>query len=582
MPATVTFEQLDAVYGEFAESGRNLLKPSLSFAARMGEPLDVMHIMLIVAQHPWPTTQLAQSPTIRRFLGDTKVVQAWVNALAANTVLLEPSPAVAPHTSPLALTEEGAGLVTAALDRCLDKARARWNNQPLTDAMLVWAILSDENAARAETAAIIRDTCPEVSLDAIVAELEQHADDSAPNKRITATDHLKWMPKLHAPHPTIQSHLKHLDVMLAIQSAIARVTEAPEQRRFVLPSGQNGSPLHELWRLLSDAVKADSEAYDGRTGVWVANISDYLRWADPPLFPGADKLLGEGIQYVQDQGGLLLLEHVEKLKQTTSGNWLPLHRELLGQLREVPGALIVALYETQPGDNPQHALREMGLDDQDAEPVAIPIYSAAHAVHSIKDHFAPEWEQQGFVFDGDVLDEARGPFCDILALADGARYREEPMAFPYLLVNITEYLMTRRSAPATISDWARTAKECVEALTPPVADQTGQQVKAYYDPLLTRALLQVGRLVDSPNFGKQGARLVITRAHLTATFLGSGLCEFVYPARLPTRRTPPPPPEPADGPDTTRPLMPATPATRASEDNRNRDRSDSQRHGKQI
>jgi len=36
--------------------------------------------------------------------------------------------------------------------------------------------------------------------------------------------------------------------------------------------------------------------------------------AEPPITPGVNMLLQEGIALLRDQGGILVLEHVEKLK----------------------------------------------------------------------------------------------------------------------------------------------------------------------------------------------------------------------------------------------------------------------------
>lgn len=522
-------------YAPINDTARRLVDAALAEAERRGQAVDATHVMFAVLLNPWPIQTVHDSPAIRKLLTNPPAMDELRGALRA---LVNAQLGNIPHRShpsgPIYGANTNAPTCTDTLQRCFSLARGRWPGVPINDSILVWAILTDNNSARNAVVGIL-DDLPEPTFDEIVADLERRVGRAAPSHHSLSNpgiDHSRWMPIKQQPHPTFHHAVRHVELMYTIADKINAI-KARQHRQFVLVSGQNGSPLHHVPQILADAIGQDAIHFSDMTSVWWADVVDYLKWADPPpITPGAELLLQEGIDHVSAQNGILVLDHLEKLGGALQLTQMPLQQHLLGQLRSAPGAVIVALYEMHGGDAPDSALGALGFDEEEALLVSIDPFTVEHALSSLRTNFVPEWQERGFIFDGDITNATGGPYHDLLVLREGARMFGKSMAMPYLLVDVSELLLTRRDVPEAIRAWAFTAEDRVTKLLTQKHSAHTAAVLQHYNPLLTEALQQVQPLKVSPAMDKHGAHFVVARRHLTAAFLGSDASRFAYPDSL--------------------------------------------------
>ena len=239
--------------GPIDQMAERLISGAQREAGVRAQPVDVVHLMMAVVLDPWPIHEVHDSPAIRMLLSDARAMDELRGALRMQ-MNAQPfnSPQRSHPSGPLYGTTAYEPLCTGALRRCMELARKHWPTLPLNDSMLVWAVLNDNNDARDAVIAILADL-PEHRFDAIVSDLEGRVRRNAPYHEpmsYPAVDHSRWMPIKLLPHPTYQHLVRHRGLMLEIADAI----QGREHGQIVLVSGHNGSPLHHVAQILTDAI----------------------------------------------------------------------------------------------------------------------------------------------------------------------------------------------------------------------------------------------------------------------------------------------------------------------------------------
>ena len=518
-------------FAPFGPSADQLFTHALGQIRDSKHLLDVLHVMLAFVRNPWSMRDVRDSPAIALLLSNSGAMLELGGALRA---YLQPTAPLPPQRSgfsgPLFDVETYQGGVTPALHESLRTARDHGGSQPLSDTIILWSILNGQNSASAAVRSL-EDDHPGISCDEIIQELDMRARREQSLLGTTdqfSTNRQHWMPRRLAPHFSYQHALRHRDLMRDITDDLSRC----EEGQFVLVSGLNGSPLHYVPHILADALgdvaTASSLPFQNHyAGVWVANMANYLLWANSSIVPNSDRLLLEGIESVAIQNGILVLEHVEILAAQE-----PAEQHLRSLLQTpIAGSAIVALYEEESLSDSGAALTSLGLNNTQARSLIIDPYTPAHALNSLKENFVPEWAKQGFIFKGDVTDRGSGPFHDLLELVGGAEFEGARMSLPYLLVEVTQDVF--KCDARAIHTCASTARNRIASLLGPGPHNVPEEVIQYYHLPLVRALQEIQQVEQNPDFERRDDCAVITSAHLTAVFLGSHRSRFRYPNAIP-------------------------------------------------
>jgi hypothetical protein len=507
-------------FGAMEASARRLMTRARELTS-IGQALDVLHVIL------------AALPAEGDEAVTSSLVLSALQARIERPELLRTLLSVELRLHGEAASEPGA--VTEALRRCASLWRhaSAERNVRITDAVVLWGVLSDDNAAT--------HVLQELGVDrtALLHELEETFQEVVPPHGAEWHPQSRRVVPLSVPADKVAAYklaadlthivrptkgLRYVGMHAVLMSTVLNVLGSCEPPQIVVLAGRNGTPLHETTLVLADRL-ASGELFTGQRerlrhahAVHILNIETVAQLADMEDEPDPQDVLEMAMQQAVEDQAVLVLDRLEDLKDTDAEE-----RSLRAQLSDPGDTLVLGLYELS--DRGEVGVEEaLGLHN--VRQIAARPYSAERTKALIFEYYVPEWQTQGFTFTEDAFDS-------VIALEPGAWIELKRKTLPYLAVGLARDVMeTIKGGTPLIRDTARMALDALTALRQERAT-TDERIRDQFSEVLHQAREDIEALIAQPNVKVENGLCVITRAHLIAQLICPNDSEFHYPGHAP-------------------------------------------------
>lgn len=403
----------------------------------------------------------------------------------------------------------------------------------LTDAVVLWAILVDDNvvshlfdALHIDRAAVIRQleglfrsVSPEPELEE--GRLDPRvAPESLDEEEQEAFQEAVELTYVVRPSPG----LWHKGMHALLMSNVLNVLGSMIQPEIAVLGGHNGTPLDTVPQVLADRL-ASGEPFTGQRArlsrhraVHRLDLESVCGLADIPDEPEPHEVLEQKLAQSVEDRAVLVLDHMEVLGQDGDTE-----RSLLGRLASPGAALVLGLYEM--ADRAEVGM-EAALKLHNMRQIAAHAYSPAQTKALLFDFYVPQWEEQGYVFLPDAFDS-------VIALEQGAWIESRRKALPYLIVGLAhDIIETVKDGAPLIKETAQAALDALDGLQQEWAT-TDERMRDQYHDTLDAARSSIAELLANPQVRFDHGKVVITRAHLAAQLICPNESEFHYPGHVP-------------------------------------------------
>ncbi|MBF6590955.1 MAG: hypothetical protein IVW57_10570 [Ktedonobacterales bacterium] len=513
------------ILGSVELSAQRLLQRARNLV-RAGQALDVLHILLAalpddLARPPTPVTA-----ALLARIQEPELLRKLLNVELRISVM--------PTTA--------AGPLSEALVRCAGRWRQVANERGIgvSDAVLLWAIIDDTNAASqtldevgvARTAllsaleALFHHTQPELAPE--TGKLGARVPPaSLPPEKVAAYHKAAEMTLVL--HPSGRARVREMHAVLMSNVLDVLGTCAPTE--LVLVVGRNGTPLDVVPRVLAERL-ASSEAFAeerARLGryhsVHLLDIQSVCQLARRDNEPDPQDVLEMAMLQSIEEQAILVVDRMEDLKDEQAAE-RTIEQSLIAQLTERGEALVVGLYELP--ERGEESVED-ALDLRNLRLVDAREYSARETKVLLTEHYVPEWETRGYRFEPEAFDT-------VIALEPGAWIDLRRKHLPYLAVDLgTATMSMLRDGRALVEQAARMAQEALEALRQEWAT-TDERTRDRFTEALEDAQRDIEWLLAHPEPPREQGIYLVKRAHITTQLICPNASEFHYPGHAPKER----------------------------------------------
>lgn len=510
-------------FGPLEPSASRLLERSRAITG-FNQALDIIHVTLAALNTDESDPDTAETTPACALLRQVARVEQLRPLLTVELSLH------ADGTTPL----DG---ISAPLRRCMGIWRQVMATRDIrpTDALVLWAILSDDNtvsrlmgALQVDLPLMLRQLEALFQSDALPdVEEERMAPRIAPTgldeEEIEEYEEASEQTHIVKPSPDSREVGKHAVLMSNVLNVLGSL-RPPDIAVLV---GRNGTPLDDVKYVLADRL-AGNEAFTGQRerlshyrAVHRLNVASVLGLADIPDEPEPQGVLEMAMaQAVEDQA-VLVLENLEALGQEGEAE-----AAMLGQLSLPGDALILGIYEL--ADRGEVGV-EQALKMKNIRQISSREYSAEQTKSLIFEYYAPEWEADGYTFTPDAFDS-------VIALEPGAWIEARRKTLPYLAVGLgNDAIQTLRDGAPLIKEMAQMALDALVKLKQEAAT-TDERIRDQFTDVLEQARQDIEALRADPQPRLDHGRYVVTRAHLTMQLICPNDSEFHYPGHLPPQQ----------------------------------------------
>ncbi len=427
--------------------------------------------------------------------------------------------------------------VSPALRRCMGVWREMVTTRDMrpTDALILWAVLSDDNTVSRLLSAL------NVDLPLALRQLESLLQSDAPpdleedrmGRRIAPTEldeeekeeYEEASEQTHIVKPSHEAHAagKHAVLMNNVLNVLGSL-RPPDIAVLV---GRNGTPLDTVKHVLAERL-AGNEAFTGQRerlsrfrAVHRLNVASVLGLAAIPDEPEPQGVLEMAMaQAVEDQA-VLVLENLEALGQEGEAE-----AAMLGQLALPGDALILGIYEL--ADRGEIGV-EQALKLKSIRQITSHDYSPERTKELIFEYYVPEWEADGYMFTPDAFDL-------VIALEPGAWIESRRKTLPYLAIGLgNDAIQSVRDGAPLIKEMAQMALDALAALKQEAAT-TDERIRDQFTDTLELARQDIETLRADPQPRLDHGRYVITRPHLVTQLICPNDSEFHFPGHVPAQQ----------------------------------------------
>jgi hypothetical protein len=507
--------------GALEHSAQRLLERARE-QVQAGQALDVMHVALAAlaapgddATDPLPALAAMRAGGIDVATFDTLLrVELRVNA--------QPASAADGISDELR--------ASAALWR----QRAAERNLRVTDTLVLWAIMADENAVsqrvralngdRAAMLQVLESQLLPVVPETLASDWRKMGQRVVPAS-LAAADALAYaeaatLTWIAVPTPELRFKRMHAVLMANLLNVLGSA-ETPD---IVLLEGRNGTPLDSASLVLAERLVSGEVFTDQRARlnqyhrVNRLSLESVRRLAHIPDKPAPQDVLQMAMQQAVEDQAILVLEHMEALERDN-----PVDAGLLAQLANGGDALVLGLFE-QPEREDVPVDAALGLENIRQVPARE--YSVTQTQALLREYYIPQWETQGFTFSEDAFDS-------VIKLEPGAWIELKRKTLPYLAVGLgRDAMQTVKEGRALVLDTARMALDALNELRQEWAT-TEERVREQFADVLAEARRDIEGLIANPDIRMENGRRVITRAHVVAQLICPNDSEFHYPGHAP-------------------------------------------------
>jgi hypothetical protein len=394
---------------------------------------------------------------------------------------------------------------------------ARANNVPLTDTVLLSAILENDPVVE-EVLLYTRAIDKQILVSKLRALIDMSRPDTSNDATLDLSRH-SWIEQPNRAHSMKGCHTLLVAQTLNILATLD-ITE------IAVVSGHNGSPIDQIIQTLTDLIASGSKVTGGPTRpftyhhVRYVNVNSLRHIRTHAGRPSAYELLENAMHLSIREQSLLVLDSLETLEPGKEND------DALIELLSAPGkALILGVYTRD--ENEAIDMEKVGLANTrhiDARP-----YNREQTLELLRSYFIPIWEQElNYTFEANAFDS-------IIALEPGAWIDSCRKVLPYLAVSlgkdaidIADRNIIRPTAEAALVALDQLYEREWSTAMPPVRHQ--------FEALLNDVRADIEHLITNPqprlNDRKQS---VLTRAHVVAQLICSNNSEFHLPGYKPAQ-----------------------------------------------
>lgn len=428
------------------------------------------------------------------------------------------------------------------LARCgaLWKQEAETRGVLITDALVVWAILADVNAAS----------------EALDLAFDKHLLQQDLEARFQlasggAVGRSSQVPSYHDYLKTVSAspgfrYATEFDLFR--EDVVDRVNRC-DDAEFVVVYGERGSPLRALKHIIADSLAKPGVRSEtlGRVGtcrgVQVMSMASICRLS----VAHAQAVLDGAIAMCrkEHEKQLLVLDHLEELQRHQADAHAESVNALVERLARLDSSeeTIIGQYWLNQEEAEQRDDFDLNsaLGMPDAVRVPAEEYTPDHTENALRTHFEPEWMRNGFAFTADSFD---GLLLLEPAIAEKGNH---PKLLPFLAIDVVQSvvdsLQRRRASTEAIRTWIKNeAYRGLDELNriAKLAAPT-QRVSNHFAAELDSARTAAQRLIANPELTKTRTKasdaagggmeaLVLTRSLLVLALLADPDITFVYPS----------------------------------------------------
>lgn len=512
-----------ASLGPLEHSAQRLLERARE-QVQAGQALDVMHVTLAALLTPNGDGS-DQVPAI------VATRAGGLDAKALETVLRVE---LRVHAQP-ATTVDG---VSDELRACvaLWRQKAAEGNLRVTDALVLWAVLADDNSVSQRVRAMNGDRAAmlhvlESQMQPVVPETQANewrkmgprvvpASLSGPDA--LAYEEAVGLTGIAVPTPDLHFKRMHAVLMANLLNVLGS-TETPD---IVVLEGRNGTPLHSAALVLAERLIAGEVFTEQRARlsqyheVHRLNMETVRHLANLADKPAPQDVLQMAMQQAVEDQAVLVLDHMEALERDN-----PVDIGLFAQLANPGDALVLGLFELPERDE---VPVDVALGLENIRQVPAREYSAMQTQALLREYYIPLWETQGFTFTQEAFDS-------VIALEPGAWIELRRKTLPYLAVGLgRDAMQTVKEGRALVLDTARMALDALNELRHEWAT-TEERIREQFTDVLAEARRDIEALIANPDVQVENGRRVITRAHVVAQLICPNDSEFHYPGHAPAQ-----------------------------------------------
>ena len=519
--------QLSA-YGPYEESADDLLGRSTRLAPKPQE-LSPEHVLLSALPEP-ATGQLSLKQSPLQWLR-TSEERERLGRLRA--ILQREIDAPVPHGS-------------EDLIRCATTWNLTASNRGIliTDALIVWAILEDDNSASQALDLAFDKRALQQALEARFSPANQ-ANGRALPQRPKIQDYLEQVPA--------SPEYRYAKEFTTFLDDVVTKVDSCEGSEFVVVYGERGSPLRALKHIIADSllqpgVRTETLGNLGAChGVLVMSMASIYRLSVDDTMAVLDDALAMCRNEYDKQ--VLILDHLEELPRHQVGAYAQTVSALTERLArlDISMDMVIGQYWLSHEEAEQDVNFDLNhvLDLPDIKPRRAKAFLALHTENALRDYFEPVWKREGFDFNDDS-------FTGLILLEPAIIERgNHPKRLPFLAIDVVQSVVgniKRRSAsPDAIKTWVKSqAYNSLDTLkqiaTLPIPSE---RIGNHFASEITRARAEAERLIAKPELSRRPRNkgsgvasaaigrdeaFVITRELLVLALLADPDITFLYPS----------------------------------------------------